>query len=78
VRAAARQERLGDYESPTAGYAVGDLTAGVRLLLGARLHTLTLRVDNLLDQEFRDHLSRVKEILPEAGRNVSLLYRVTF
>ncbi len=78
VRAAARQERLGDYESTTAGYAVGDLTAGVRLLLGARLHTLTLRVDNLLDQEYRDHLSRVKEIMPEAGRNVSLLYRVTF
>jgi iron complex outermembrane receptor protein len=78
VRAAARQEDLGDYETPTAGYAVGDLTAGVRLLVGARLHTLTLRVDNLIDQEYRDHLSRVKEIMPEAGRNVSLLYRVTF
>jgi iron complex outermembrane receptor protein len=78
VRAAARQERLGDYETPTAGYAVGDLTAGLRLLVGARLHTLTLRVDNLLDQEYREHLSRVKEIMPEAGRNVSLLYRVTF
>ena len=78
LRAAARQELLGDYETETAGYAVSDLTAGVRLLVGARLHTLTLRVDNLLDQEYRDHLSRVKEILPEAGRNVSLLYRVTF
>jgi iron complex outermembrane recepter protein len=78
VRAAARQERLGDFEAETAGYAVGDLTAGVRLLAGARLHTLTLRVENVLDQEYRDHLSRVKEIMPEAGRNVSLLYRVTF
>ena len=57
---------------------MSDLTAGVRLLVGARLHTLTLRVDNLLDQEYRDHLSRVKQIMPEAGRNVSLLYRVTF
>ena len=78
VRAAARQERLGDYETPTAGYAVGDLSAGARVVLGARLHTLTLRVDNVLDQEYRDHLSRVKVILPEAGRNVSLLYRVAF
>jgi iron complex outermembrane receptor protein len=78
VRAAARQERLGDYETPTAGYAVGDLTAGLRLVLGARLHTLTLRVDNVLDQEYRDHLSRVKAVLPEAGRNLSLLYRVAF
>jgi iron complex outermembrane receptor protein len=78
VRGAARQERLGDFETPTAGYAVGDLTAGVRLLAGARLHTLTLRLENALDQEYRDHLSRVKEIMPEAGRHVSLLYRVTF
>ena len=78
VRAAVRQERLGDYETPTAGYAAGDLTAGVRLLARARLHTLTLRVENLLDQEYREHLSRVKEIMPEAGRNVSLLYRVAF
>jgi iron complex outermembrane receptor protein len=57
---------------------VGDLSAGVRAVVGARLHTLTLRVDNLLDQEYRDHLSRVKAVLPEAGRNVSLLYRVAF
>jgi iron complex outermembrane receptor protein len=78
VRAAARQERLGDYETPTAGYAVGDLSAGLRAVVGARLHTLTLRVDNVLNQEYRDHLSRVKVILPEAGRNVSLLYRVAF
>jgi iron complex outermembrane receptor protein len=78
VRAAARQGRLGDYETPTAGYAVGDLAAGVRLVLGARLHALTLRVDNVLDQEYRDHLSRVKAVMPEAGRNVSLLYRVAF
>jgi iron complex outermembrane receptor protein len=78
LRAAARQERLGDYETPTAGYAVADLSAGLRLVGGARLHTLTLRVDNLLDQEYREHLSRVKQIMPEARRNVSLLYRVTF
>jgi iron complex outermembrane receptor protein len=78
VRAAARQERLGDYETPTAGYAVGDLTAGLRLLAGSRLHTITLRVDNLLDREYRDHLSRVKAIMPEAGRNLSLLYRMAF
>jgi iron complex outermembrane receptor protein len=78
VRAAARQDRVGDYETPTASYAVGDVAAGVRLLTGRRLHTLTLRVDNVLDQEYRDHLSRVRIIMPEAGRNVSLLYRVAF
>lgn len=78
VRLAARQERLGDFETPTAAYATADLSIGWRLILGSRLHTVTLRVDNALDAEIRDHLSRTKEIIPEAGRNVSLLYRMQF
>lgn len=78
LRWAARQERLGDFETETAAYATGDLFVGRRLLLGGRLHSVTLRVENLLDAEIRDHLSRTKLIIPEAGRNVSLLYRVQF
>jgi hypothetical protein len=35
-------------------------------------------VDNLTDEEYRNHLSRVKEIMPEAGRGVSVTYRVVF
>ncbi len=78
VRTAATQDRRGDFESSTAGYSVADAQAGVRLLLGGRLHAITLRVENALDRAYRDHLSRTKEIIPEAGRNVSLLYRVLF
>jgi len=78
VRAAARQERLGDFETPTAGYALLDATAGLRLVQGSRLHAITLRLDNVLDREYRDHLSRIKALMPEPGRSVSLLYRVTF
>jgi iron complex outermembrane receptor protein len=78
VQVAAAQERLGDFETRTPGYAVGDAAAGVRLFAGGRLHTLTLRVDNAANRTYRDHLSRVKAIMPEPGRNVSLLYRLTF
>jgi iron complex outermembrane receptor protein len=78
VRGAATQDRLGDFETETAGYGVVDMQAGVRLLLGDRLHAITLRVDNAFDRSFRDHLSRTKAIIPEAGRNVSLLYRILF
>jgi iron complex outermembrane receptor protein len=78
VRWASRQGRLGDFETPTDGYAVGHVDAGVRLLRGERLHTLTLSVENLTDAEYRDHLSRIKDILPQPGRNVSLLYRLSF
>jgi iron complex outermembrane recepter protein len=78
ARWAARQDRLGDFETVTDAYATGDLFISWRLLLGGQLHAITLRVDNVLDAEVRDHLSRTKLILPEAGRNVSLLYRVQF
>jgi iron complex outermembrane receptor protein len=78
LRAAAEQKRLGDFEQRTPGYAVWILDGGVRLVRGGRLHTVTLRVDNLFNREYRDHLSRVKEIMPEPGRDVSLVYRVQF
>ena len=78
VRMAAAQTLLGDFETETPGYATLDLHAGWRFILGSRLHSFTLRVDNLLNTEIREHLSRTKEIIPEAGRNVSLLYRVQF
>jgi iron complex outermembrane recepter protein len=56
-----------------------DLNGGIRWTAwGGRLHTLTLRVDNLLDTAWRDHLSVVKEVAPQPGRNVQLLYRVSF
>lgn len=78
VRLAAAQTLLGDFETETAGYATVDLSAGWRFVVGPRLHALTLRVDNLLDAEVRSHLSRTKEVIPDAGRNISLLYRVQF
>jgi len=78
VRWAGTQERLGDFETRTAGYAALDLSVGRRFLLRGRLHALTLRIDNALDAEIRDHLSRTKLIIPDMGRNVALLYRVQF
>ncbi|MFM8301888.1 MAG: hypothetical protein ACKN99_05045, partial [Gemmatimonadota bacterium] len=78
LRAAARQDHLGDFETPTAGYTTVDLFVGRRFLVGGRLHGVTLRIDNLLDTEIRDHLSRTKLIIPDAGRNVLVLYRVQF
>jgi iron complex outermembrane receptor protein len=78
LRMAARQTRLGDFETETPGYTSVDAHVGWRLVIGPRLHSITLRADNLLNAEIREHLSRTKDIIPEAGRNVQLLYRVTF
>ncbi len=78
ARMAARQERTGAFETPTDGYAVFDLSGGVRLTLDGRLHVVTIRLGNLGNTEYRNHLSRVKDIMPEAGRALSVAYRVVF
>jgi iron complex outermembrane receptor protein len=74
----ARQGRLGDFESATDGYALFDASAGLRLVRGGTLHTVTLRVENAFDVAYRDHLSRIKDIMPGPGRSLSLLYRMVF
>lgn len=61
---------------PTPGHGLVDAAAGIRWELGGRDQSLTLRVENLADVEYRNHLSWIKELAPEPGRNVSLLYRM--
>ncbi len=75
---ASRQDRLGEFETPTPGYSVFHAAAGVRVTIGGRLNVVTVSVDNLTDEEYRNHLSRVKEIMPESGRGLSVTYRVVF
>ena len=75
---AARQDRIGEFEAPTDGYTVLNLSTGVRVTLGGRLNVLTLSLDNARNAEYRNHLSRVKQIMPEAGRGLSVTYRVVF
>lgn len=75
---AERQDRVGPFESPTDGYAVFNASAGARLTVGGRLNVVTVSLDNVTNKEYRNHLSRVKEIMPEAGRGLSVTYRVVF
>lgn len=78
TRFADRQDRLGEFEEPTAGFTVFDLSGGVRLTVSGRLHIITASIRNLTDQTYRNHLSRVKEIMPEAGRGFDITYRVVY
>lgn len=78
VRAAASQTRLGEIETPTDGYVVFDLNVQYRFNWGDTFNTLSLNAHNLFNKEYYNHLSRVKDIFPEPGRNISLLYRVYF
>ncbi|NNE69098.1 MAG: TonB-dependent receptor [Rhodothermales bacterium] len=76
LRGSSGQERLSEFEEPTDGYLVPDLFGEYILTTSGTLQTITLAIDNVTNTVYRDHLSRVKSIMPEPGRNVRLVYRV--
>ena len=71
-RLAARQTRLGDGDTPTAGYGVVNLGAGIRFAGAGIEHTISLHCDNLFNQVYRDNLSVIKDFLPQPARGVRL------
>jgi len=76
LRGAAEQGRLATFEERTAGYVTADVGLEWGRLGGTAYQTIMLRVQNLANVEYRNHLSRIKSIMPQPGRNVSLLLRV--
>jgi iron complex outermembrane receptor protein len=65
-------------ERATDAYTLVDLSAGAMLIRGGRVHSITLRADNLFDVFYREATSRIKEFAPNPGRNLALVYRVLF
>lgn len=78
VRHVFAQRRIPAGEFATDAFTLVEAHAGVRLVTGNRVHSLVLRGENLGDRLYRDATSRIKDFAPAAGRNVSLLYRITF
>ena len=65
-------------ELPTAAYTLLHLSGGRSFDAGPFRHNVTLQVRNLTDTVWRNHLSRIKDIAPQPGRNVQLTYRLRF
>jgi iron complex outermembrane recepter protein len=78
VIAAAKQERLFGAETPTDGYGLLKLFTSYTFGTDRVANTITFRVDNLTNELYRNHLSLLKELVPEMGRNLKLLYNVRF
>ncbi len=78
IEAAAAQERVDEFEQPTAGYAVFSMFGQYSFTFGTTIHNLSLSLDNIFDTEYRNHLSRVKSIMPEAGHSLRLTYKMFF
>jgi iron complex outermembrane receptor protein len=77
-RAAASQTRLGDGDTPTAGYAILNLGVGLRLPHKGLVHNISLRADNLFNRVYRDNLSVIKDFVPQPGRGIQLNYELLY
>ncbi len=72
------QTRLGEFEAPTDGYLVYDIGGYLNFSWWQLENRVVFEVENLFDTIYREHLSRIKAVMPEPGRNVKLLYKLNF
>lgn len=70
------QERLDNFEERTPGYFVINSSLQFSFDTDYLIHNFSLNLENILNQEYRNHLSRIKSILPEKGINLRMLYKV--
>ncbi len=78
VLTVAEQNRVFGAETPTEGYAMLKLFTSYSFVSGGATSTITARLDNATDRLYRNHLSLIKDLVPEIGRNFKLLYSVQF
>ncbi len=72
------QQRVYGAETTTPGYTTLRLFGAYSRQAGPLLHTFSARLDNLTDQLYRNHLSLVKDLVPEMGRSVRVVWSVKF
>ena len=70
------QNRLDRYEQRTPGYITFGALLEFHWALTLANYSIVLRGDNLFNADVRNHLSRLKSIMPDKGRNISILAKV--
>ena len=72
------QNRLDRYEQRTPGYITFGALLEFHWSFTLAHYSIVLRGDNLFNADMRNHLSRLKSVMPEKGRNMSILAKVEF
>jgi iron complex outermembrane receptor protein len=78
VQRVSEQDRVAPFETSTPGYTFLNASLGYKFRVGATTNYVYLKGTNLTNAEARDHLSFLKEVLPLAGRGVTVGFRTTF
>ena len=72
------QDRIFPTETPTAGYAVFNLSGSYLFAQKHAAHIISFNFFNMGDTLYRNHLSFIKEFAPEMGRGFRVTYTVRF
>jgi iron complex outermembrane receptor protein len=72
------QTRLGEFETKTEGFSLLDLHASYTMYSSKITHKLVVQLDNVFNEVYYNHLSRIKSIMPEEERCLSIQYRFIF
>ena len=78
IVSAAKQDRTYGVETATDGYTTLKLFGSYSFATGRSTSTLSARFDNVSNELYRNHLSFIKDAVPELGRNFRLVYSVSF
>ena len=78
VVAAADQDRVFGAETPTDGYATLKLFGAYSWQTGQAVSTMTARLDNATNERYENHLSYIKDFVPEMGRSFKIIYSLRF
>ena len=72
------QNRLSEFETMTPGYSLVDIFGSYSFGSNSGSHRIVFQLNNLLDETYYNHLSKIKSITPETGRSMGVQYRYLF
>jgi hypothetical protein len=78
VIAASKQDRVFGAETTTDGYTLLKLYGAYSFGSGGVVNTISARLDNATNELYRNHLSLLKAVVPEIGRNFKVIYSMRF
>ena len=66
------QDKLGEFETYTPGAILTDFIIDYKY----KKHNIIIQLNNIFDKTYFNHLSRIKNITPEPGKNVIIYYKM--
>jgi len=73
-----KQDKTSPFETETEGYTLINAGTGFNIIVGRQSINFNLSVNNIFDIEYYDHLSTLKPLYCNMGRNISVSMNIPF